>query len=147
MRHTFSLIAATALAALFTAGCAGPEKKLGRGVTNATEFARLGDIRREKEQNRLFNSQNDGKATAFIRGFDKSMKRTLLGAYEIVTFPLPSYDPVCTAYVTPRPVYPDNFTPSAMSGPANDTDTHIGFSGGDAAPWLAGCRFRVFDSY
>lgn len=146
MRNTFSLLAAAALAALFTAGCAGPEKKLGRGITNTFEFARLGDLRREQEQNRLFDSRNTSKTSAFIRGFDKSVQRTVLGVYEIATFPLPSYDPVCTAYVTPRPQYPDNFKPGVVSGPGYDTDTHIGFSGGEAAPFLPGCRFRVFDN-
>jgi putative exosortase-associated protein (TIGR04073 family) len=146
MRNTFSLIAATALAALFTAGCAGPEKKLGRGFTNATEFARLGEIRRSQEQTRLFDSQNSSSATAFIRGFDRSVKRTFLGLYEVVTFPVPSYDPICTAYVTPHPVYPDNFSPKTMAGSGNDTDTHLGFSGGDAAPFIPGSRFRVFDN-
>jgi putative exosortase-associated protein (TIGR04073 family) len=146
MRHTISLMAGIALAALFTAGCAGPEKKLGRGITNATEFARLGDIRRSQEQTRLFDSPNSSPATAFIRGFDLSVKRTVLGVYEMATFPLPSYDPVFTSYVTPHPVHPDNFRPNPPAGTATETDTHVGFSGGDVAPWFPGSRFHVFET-
>ena len=36
-------LAATALAALFTSGCAGPEQKLGRGVNNMFEVVRMGE--------------------------------------------------------------------------------------------------------
>src|SRR6266581_5855729 len=145
MRNTFSLIAVTALATLFTAGCAGPEKKLGRGITNTMEITRLGEIRRSQEQAGLFDSHNTPPATAFVRGFNRTLARTGLALYEIATFPLPSYDPICTTYLTPQPVHPDNFSPHVASGPANDTDTHLGFSGGDAAPFIPGRRFRVFN--
>ena len=45
MRNATSLLALVALAALLTAGCAGPEQRLGNGINNLTEFAHLGEIR------------------------------------------------------------------------------------------------------
>ena len=52
--HLCSLLAA--LGALFTAGCAGPEQRLGSGINNLTEFARLGEMRPSIEQNAVFDS-------------------------------------------------------------------------------------------
>jgi len=45
-------------------GCAGPEKKLGRGLNNITEFVRLGEIQRSIEQTALW----EGPRTAFTTG-------------------------------------------------------------------------------
>jgi hypothetical protein len=56
MRNVMSLLALAGLAALFTTGCAGPEQKLGRGVSNTLEITRLGEMRRSIEQTAIFES-------------------------------------------------------------------------------------------
>ena len=40
--------------AVLLVGCAGPERKFGRGVMNVTEFARMGELRRSIEQTYLW---------------------------------------------------------------------------------------------
>jgi putative exosortase-associated protein (TIGR04073 family) len=147
-------------------GCAGPEKKLGRGLRNATEFARGGDIRRSMEQTALWDGTELAYTTGFIRGFNRSMARTAIGVYEIVTFPFPSYDPLLTPEsrmwpdhsirTTKEPygglvlpadtVYPDSYKPRLISDSMFDTDTGLGFSGGDVIPFVPGSRFRIFDN-
>ena len=87
-----------------------------------------------------------GYTTGFVRGFDRSVARTALGVYEIVTFPLPPYHPMFTSYLTPEPVYPGSYKPGLISDTLFDTDTYMGFSGGDVAPFIPGSRFKVFDN-
>ena len=140
------LLAGALLALLFTSGCAGPEEKLGRGVSDATEFARGGEMRRYIEQTAIFESPGAGYTVGAIRGFDHSLARTGLGLYEIITFPIPPYDPILTRYVKPGTFYPESYRPGLISCSLFDTDTYTGFSGGDVAPWVPGCRFRVFDN-
>jgi len=135
-----------ALAALLTTGCAGPEQKLGRGMNNLYEVVRMGEMRRSIEQTAVFDSPDAGYTTGLVRGFDRSLARTGLGALEIVTFPLPPYDPMFTHYLKPEPVYPASYKPSLISDSLFDTDTYTGFSGGDVAPYIPGSRFKVFDN-
>ena len=140
------ILAMTALAALFTSGCAGPEQKLGRGVNNLFEVVRMGELRRSIEQTAVFDSPDTGYTTGAIRGFDRSVGRSALGLFEVVTFPFPSYDPIATRTFAPDPVYPASYKPGLISGSIFDTDTYTGFSGGDNAPWFPGSRFKVFDN-
>jgi putative exosortase-associated protein (TIGR04073 family) len=140
----FPLVAVCA--ALFTAGCAGPEEKLGRGVSNSWDIVRLGEMRRTIEQTSVLDSPSEGYTTGVIRGFDRSMARTGLGIYEIVTFPIPPYHPIATDYLSAHPVYPESYKPGLISNPLFDTDTYTGFSGGDIAPFIPGSRFKVFDN-
>jgi putative exosortase-associated protein (TIGR04073 family) len=146
MRNAIPFLAVAAVAALFTAGCAGPEAKMGRGVTNLTEFTRMGEIQRSVEQTALFDAPNYNYATGIIRGVDKSLERTAMGAYEVVTFPLPPYHPIMTKTVTPGTVYPASYRPGLVSSGAFDTDQYIGFSGGEVAPFIPGSRFTIFDN-
>lgn len=154
------------LATLVLAGCAGPEKKLGRGITNVTEFVRMGELRRSIEQSAYWDGQNSAFTTGFIRGFNRSIVRTFVGAYEIVTFPIPSYEPAFTPKhkvfpdlsvkntrypwgglrLSASPVYPATYTPNILSTQLFATDTSLGFSGGDIAPMIIGSRFRIFDN-
>jgi putative exosortase-associated protein (TIGR04073 family) len=149
-----------------TVGCAGPEKKLGRGLLNTTEFLRGGEIRRSMEQTALWENTDSAFTTGFIRGFNRSVTRTAIGVYEIATFPFPNYDPLLTStnriYPDPNvrnktfpfggmvlseyPTYPDSYRPGLMSDSIFSTDTSLGFSGGDIAPMIQGSRFRVFDN-
>jgi putative exosortase-associated protein (TIGR04073 family) len=151
MLKKFSLLALCILGAALASGCANTEKKLGRGVSNTFEVVRLGEFRRTVEQTALFEGPSVGYTTGFIRGFERSLARTGLGVYEIVTAPFPTpghgYDPIFTSYLAPGPVFPDNFKPSLVEDAMLATDTNIGFSGGSVAPFWPGSRLRVFDTH
>ena len=156
----------TAALALVMGGCAGPERKLGRGMNNLTEIVRGGEMRRSIEQTALWDGANIGYTTGFVRGLSRSLARTAIGAYEIVTFPIPSYDPLLTStnrlypdftiknasypwggMVLPeKPVYPASYKPNIVSDSTFATDTSIGFSGGDIAPMVPGSRFHIFNN-
>jgi putative exosortase-associated protein (TIGR04073 family) len=147
MRNVIPLLALAALSALFTAGCAGPEQRLGDGVTNLTEFTRMGEIQRSVEQTAVFDSPEAGYTTGFIHGFDQSVYRTVAGAYQIVTFPAgnalsdSSFD---QKYIPKGTAYPDSYRPGVAALPVFQTDDYFGFSGGDIAPFVPGSRFSVF---
>jgi putative exosortase-associated protein (TIGR04073 family) len=144
MRNAISLLAVAAVAALFTAGCAGPETKMGRGVSNATSIITMSEINRGMEQSAVLGTPGPGYATGFVHGFDQTIARTGIGIYEIVTFPFPPYHPVLTKYVPATPGYPDSYKPGIIDGPPFQTDTYYGFSGGDVAPFVPGSQFSVF---
>jgi putative exosortase-associated protein (TIGR04073 family) len=153
-------------ALVLSSGCAGPERKLGRGILNTTEFVRGGEIRRSMEQTYLWENSDSAYSTGFVRGFNRSVARTMIGIYEIATFPFPSYDPMLTStnriypdpnlrprtarfgdmVLTEFPPYPDSYRPGIISDSIFSTDTSLGFSGGDVAPIIPGSRFRVFDN-
>jgi putative exosortase-associated protein (TIGR04073 family) len=144
MRKFINVTMALAGVAFVAAGCAGPEQKLGRGINNVTEFTRGGEIRRSMEQTALWEGTDRAYTTGFIRGFDRSVVRTAVGAFEILTFPFPTptYDPV---FLPGDPVYPDSYTPALIADPTFGPDAALGFSGGDVAPFIPGSRFRIFD--
>ena len=137
-------LAAVLAAALFT-GCTGPEQKLGRGLSNTYEIVRWGELRTSVEQNAIMGRPGDGYY-GLIHGFDRSLQRAGLGVYEVVTFPLPSYNPIATRSFAPDPVFPQSYKPDVVSDPLFDTDTYTGFSGGDVAPFVPGSRFQVFEN-
>jgi putative exosortase-associated protein (TIGR04073 family) len=150
---TLSLAASAVL--VFT-GCAGPENKLGRGISNMTALVGGGDISRSVEQTTLWDGPNTG-ATGFIRGFNRAMARTGIGIYETITFPFPPYGPVVDSTT---PVYPDHSIatignknwgglvlpefsqrPDSYSWGLPDdaifaTDAIVGFNSGTVAPWI-----------
>jgi putative exosortase-associated protein (TIGR04073 family) len=146
MRNTLFLLGGLALVAALGAGCAGPEQKMGRGIGNTFEITRGGEFQRSVEQDSLFGGTDTAFTTGFVQGFDKTLARTGVGLYEVVTFPLPPYHPVCTDYLSPRPLYPDSYHPRKWADPMFDADQYLGFSGGDVAPWFPGSRFRIFDN-
>lgn len=131
---------------LFSAGCAGPERKFGRGINNLFEIVRGGEVRRTVEQTALTDGPDYSYTTGFVRGFNRTLGRTALGLYEVVTFPIPSYDPVLTRYLTPNSVYPDSYQPNLIADQNFAPDTSLGFAGGDVAPIIPGSRFRIFDN-
>ena len=161
MRIALTLLAVAAMASL--TGCAGPEKKFGRGMNNLTEIIRGGEMSRAQEQTALWDGPDQGRTVGFARGFTRTMARTGIGLYEVVTFPLPPYGPVFTPksklYPDPsvktlsdswgglrlpeKPVYSDSYKPGWASGSIFDTDTYMGFSGGDIMPVFPGSRFTV----
>jgi putative exosortase-associated protein (TIGR04073 family) len=164
MRSSLFILAVALV--LISSGCAGPEKKLGRGMNNFTELVRGGEIRRSMEQTALWDGTDVAYTTGFFRGLNRSLARTAIGAYEVLTFPIPPYDPLLTStnriypdvsirntkspwggmVLTENPIYPANYTPSLMSDSMFATDTSLGFSGGDVFPFVQGSRFRIFDN-
>lgn len=146
MRKSASFLGAVLLLGVLASGCAGPEKKLGRGMNNFYEIVRGSEVRRSMEQTALFESPDRAYTTGLVRGMNRTLARTGIGLYEIITFPFPSYDPIATDYLTPEPIYPDNYRPRLLSDSAFATDASIGFSGGDIAPFIPGSRFRIFDN-
>jgi len=163
MRSIATLLALTVVAA-FT-GCAGPERKLGRGLNNFTEMVRMGELRRSIEQTALWDGNDRAFTTGFVRGINRTVARTAVGFYEVATFPLPSYEPVFApkSRLYPDPsvvsgnkywggltlpagkVYPESYRPGFFADQLFATDTSLGFSGGDVAPFIMGSRFHIFD--
>src|SRR5215813_14067585 len=109
MRKTLILLAASIVVVLAT-GCAKTEQKLGRGLSNTAEIVRWGEFRRTMEQTAVFEG-TDSTGTGFVKGLARTLGRTGIGLYEVVTCPFPPYDPVATDTFAPGPVYPDNYTP------------------------------------
>ena len=144
MRKTFSLLI-VALAGVLASGCANVEQKFGRGVSNTFEIVRGGEFRRTMEQTMLFNTPDESYPTGFIRGVNRTLARTGLGIYEVVTAPLPPYHPLFTDYLAPGPVYPDSYRPALIEDSTFATDAYIGFAPGDIAPMVPGSRFSIFD--
>jgi putative exosortase-associated protein (TIGR04073 family) len=144
MRKLISSASGAVAVAFLATGCAGPEQKFGRGLNNVTEFARMGEIRRSMEQTALWDGNGEAYTTGFIRGFNRSLARTGVGLFEILTFPIPTpnYDPI---FLPASPVYPDSYTPGILADPTFGPDAAIGFSGGDIAPMIPGSRFHVYD--
>jgi putative exosortase-associated protein (TIGR04073 family) len=151
MRNSLFTLAGCAALALFAVGCAGPEQKLGRGVSNSFEIVRMGEMRHSVEQANLFESPNVAYTTGVIHGLNRSLARTGLGLWEIATFPIPnhgsSYGPIATRYFSGSPIYPDSYAPKWIGGDSTmETDMSLGMSGGDVAPMIPGSRFRIFDN-
>lgn len=148
MRKSFALLGCLALAAVFSTGCAGPERKFGRGLNNLTEFARMGEIRRSMEQTALFSGPDVSYTTGFFHGVNRSFVRTFVGLYEVVTFPLPDHGPgdFGPNFLPENPVYPDSYKPGLLADSIFQPDAALGFSGGDAFPMVPGSRFRIFDN-
>ena len=145
MRNIFSFLAAVALVGVVGSGCVGAQNKLGRGMSNMGEFARLGDMQRSMEQTALFETPGRHYSLGFVRGFTRSLARTGLGVYEVVTAPLPPYEPIWTNYLPPNCEYPAAYRPGLIADSMFSTDSNLGFSGGDVAPFIPGSRFKVFD--
>jgi len=146
MRSSFIPSLVVAAVAVLVVGCAKTEEKLGRGISNMTEFTRMGEMRRSVEQTALFEGPDKAYTTGLVRGFNKSIVRTGVGIYEVLTCPFPPYDPVFTSYITARPVQPDSFMPGMVADSTMSPDTNLGFSGGEVFPMMPGSRFRIFEN-
>ena len=147
MRNRIPVLAALAVAGALLSGCANTEQKLGRGMSNMFEIVRGGEFRRTVEQTSLFDGPDAGLSTGLVTGINRTFARTGIGIYEVLTAPFPPYDPVFTDYLAPGVVYPSNYTPNVVEDSLFATDTNLGFSGGDTAPWIPGSRFRIFDTH
>lgn len=135
-----------------------------------TEFARMGEISRSMEQTTLWEGTEKGMTTGFIRGFNRSVARTLIGAAEIATFYAPwpkngdwTYD---ACYTPDGPLYPDysvaTYTepwggmrlPESPGAPDSykvqypattgmDTDGELGITGGSILPFYPFGKFYI----
>lgn len=147
MSKTISLLSLLLIVGLMATGCANTERKLGRGMRNSVEIVRGSEMRRTVEQKALFDGPETGYTTGFVAGLNRTLARTGIGIYEIITCPFPPYGPVATSYLSPDPSYPDNYTPELVEDSLFATDSNLGFSGGDVAPMAPGSRFRIFDTH
>jgi putative exosortase-associated protein (TIGR04073 family) len=147
MRKHLPFLAALAISGAMLSGCANVERKFGRGMSNMFEIVRFGEMRRTMEQTALFDGPDTAYTTGFMRGLNRTLARTGIGVYEVVTAPIPPYHPVATDYLAPGPVYPDNYQPDIVEDSMFSTDTDLGFAGGDVAPFVPGSRFRIFDTH
>jgi putative exosortase-associated protein (TIGR04073 family) len=154
-----SNLLAMTVGAVLLCGCGAVERKLGRGMNNATEILRGGEMRRSIEQAGLFEGPDAAFSTGMIRGMNRTMARTAIGFSEILTAPFPPYDPyffpekwfadpttkVKAEPFSVNPPYPDAYQPRIFSDSIFHTDTRIGFAGGEVIPIVPGSRFRVFE--
>ena len=144
MRSSISYLPLCAALALLCGGCAQTEKKLGRGIANTAEIVRWGDLRRTVEQTAFIEDPGTAATAGVVKGFNKSITRVGVGLYEIVTAPFPPYTPAFTNYISPKPVYPDNYRAFRIADPIYDHDTSLGFAVGANAAMFPGSRFSVF---
>jgi putative exosortase-associated protein (TIGR04073 family) len=145
MRYNLPLLSALAMIGALATGCANVEDKFGRGMSNSYEIIRGGEMRRSVEDTMIFESPQAAYTTGVVRGFDRTIARTGIGIFEMVTAPLPPYHPLFTDYLSPGPVYPDSYTPRRLSDAGTSTDSQSGFDGGDVAPMIPGSRFHIFN--
>ena len=147
MRNVIPFLAIAALAAVFTSGCAGPEQKLGRGMSDTLEITRMGELRRSVEQTTVFDSPSAGYTAGIDPRFGSS--RWSARRWACMRWPLSRcrrISPCSPATSSPAPFIPESYKPGRMSEGLFDTDTYMGFSGGDVAPFIPGSRFKVFDN-
>jgi putative exosortase-associated protein (TIGR04073 family) len=147
MRKTLPLLAILVTVGALVSGCADTERKFGRGMANLFEPLRMGEMRRSMEQTALFDGPDSAYTAGFMRGLNRTLARTGIGVYEVVTAPFPPYGPVATDYLAPGPVYPDDYQPTLVEDSTFATDTNLGYSGGDVMPFIPGSRFRIFDTH
>ena len=98
MRKTIPLLALLILVGAFASGCANPGKKFARGMSNSVEFVRLGDFRRSMEQHGVFDHSY---SAGFFDGMERTVARTGIGVYEVVTFWAPQEPILKPAYFKP----------------------------------------------
>lgn len=153
------MLLALCLAAFLLTGCGAVERKLGRGMNNATEIFRGGELRRSIEQTGLWEGPDQAFTTGLVRGMGRTMARTAIGFSEVLTAPFPPYDPyffpekwfrdpttkVRAEPFSVDPAYPDAYQPRLFSDTIFHTDSRIGFAGGEIIPIVPGSRFRVFE--
>jgi len=147
MHKTALLLACSLAAVALLSGCESAQRKLGRGMSNSYDIVRGGEFLRTMEQTALLDGPEAAYGGGFIRGLSRSVARTGIGIFEIVTFPIPPYNPIFTDHYAPDPVYPDSNTPGLLEDSMFATDTNLGFSGGDVLPMVPGSRFRIFDAH
>lgn len=141
MRSILPFLAVLPIVALLTSGCINAQEKLGRGIRNAVEPVRMGELRRSMEQSAVWNSPTEGATTGVVNGVCRTAARTGIGIYEIITFPFPPYHPVATKYLSPNPAYPDNCQPVLAADPLYNSNHYIGYQTGTTFGFVPGSQF------
>lgn len=135
--QTLCTLAAVGAVALLT-GCSSAERKLGRGIANVLEPIRMGELTRSTEQTYLADGPVVAQSYGYVHGFTKTVQRTLVGAFDIVTFPIPT-DPLISPS---EPVFPASYTPGMAANLGVGTDKYIGVEGGAVLPTVGGSQFN-----
>lgn len=141
MRSLLKPVSLLVTVAAVLVGCTSAEQKLGRGLDNLSEPFRLGELQRSYEQGALFGGAHGG-TVGVVRGVNRTIGRTVVGAVEVLSFPIPS-----EPYIKPdSKVYPDSYKPGGLGKSTTlATDNSLGFESSDVAPLIPGSRFRVID--
>ena len=143
MRNALTFLSVVALAALFTSGCAGPEEKLGRGMSNFPKLPAWAKCASPSSKPPCLSRPTPATPSDL---FAVSTAPWRAPEWAFLKSSLFRSRPIIPFTYSPRPVYPDSYTPGLISDSMFDTDTYIGFSGGDVAPFVPGSRFKVFDN-
>lgn len=143
MRSLKSLfaLAAVGLVPLLT-GCNSMEQKLGRGLANMYEPVRMGELRRSVEQNAISDSPSGGPGYGLVHGFARTIERTAVGVFDVVTFPIPT-EPLMHPVA---PVYPDSQPRQQMGHLGVGSDQYIGFQDSGVAPFIPGSQFNPLEN-
>lgn len=130
-------LAAAGAVSLFT-GCSNMEHKLARGISNLTEPIRMGELRRSIEQNSLAEGPDATPMFGMVHGFSRTFQRTAVGAFEVVTFPIPTEPLILPA----APVFPDS-QPRQQAGHLGvGSDQFLGFQDSAVVPFIPGSTFN-----
>lgn len=140
MREPLKKIGLLSGTALLLVGCASAQNKFSRGVTNLREPLRMGEIQRSFEQTYLWDGPEAAYSKGLARGFSRTIGRTLAGAVEVATFPIPSGPMIKPV----DPVHPDSYVPDVIETSAVQTSNSLGFDSSDVAPIIPGSRFKIF---
>lgn len=128
-------LAVVGLVPLLT-GCNSMQRKLSRGLTNLTEPLRLGELQRSSEQNAI--SVDSVPSYGFVHGVTRTLARTTVGAFEVVTFPIPT-DPIIYPV---SPVFPDSQQREQMGHAGVGSDQFLGFQDSAVLPMFPGSEFN-----
>ncbi|MBL9175329.1 MAG: exosortase system-associated protein, TIGR04073 family [Verrucomicrobiales bacterium] len=135
--NLYVVLAVAGLTPLLT-GCNSMEKKLGRGLTNLGEPLRLGELMRSTEQNALSMDSGGSPGYGVVHGFARTIERTVVGAFEVATFPIPT-QPIIHPV---DPVYPDSQQRDQIGYAGIGSDQFIGFQDSSVAPFIPGSEFN-----
>jgi len=122
-------------------GCSSAEHKLGRGLANVWEPVRMGELRRSAEQTALADGPTVAMTYGFVHGIVRTVERTAVGVFDIVTFPIPT-DPIMLPV---NPVFPDSQPPQMIGNVSAGATEYLGISGGAVTPFLPGVTFNPLD--
>ncbi len=130
---------AVAGAAVVFTGCSSMEHKLGRGIANVMEPLRMGEFTRSTEQTYLADGPVVARSYGYVHGVTRTVQRTVAGAFDIATFPIPSEPLIMPS----EPVFPDSVVPEMSSNLGVSTDRYVGVDGGGA--FLSGLGSTSFN--
>ncbi len=136
-----SFLAAVGAVSLLT-GCTSMEQKLGRGISNVMEPLRGGELTRSTEQTYLADGPIAARSYGVVHGVARTIQRTAVGAFDIVTFPIPT-DPLITPS---EPVYPDSVKPQMAGNMGVFSSRHVGIDNGAVLPGLGTAMFDPLEN-